>query len=162
MQSLLNIHSSNWRDSDGPFLHQINGRSVPIVELPKDSIFDDTAYDFYTDSEPERYELKSPNEMYEIWREEFDYLADEGRMINFVLHPQFIGRASRIQMLSRLIGYMKTHGAWLDTNKAVASYLLETYGYSMIEANNENNKKQDTAGADALPIGHSETWHPKR
>ena len=37
------IYSSNWRDSDGPFLHQIDGRKVPLVELPKDSIFDDTA-----------------------------------------------------------------------------------------------------------------------
>lgn len=138
------IHSSNWRDSDGPFLHQIDGKPVPIVELPKDSIFDDTAYDFYTDSAPERYELKSPDEMYEIWKEEFDSLADEGRMINFVLHPQFIGRASRVQMLSRLIGYMKAHGAWMDTNKAVASYLLEQ------------------CGAEKLPKGHSETWHPER
>ena len=58
------IYSSNWRDSDGPFLHQIDGKTVPLAELPKDSIFDDTAYDFYTDSAPERYELKSPDEMY--------------------------------------------------------------------------------------------------
>ena len=115
------IYSSNWRDSDGPFLHQIDGKTVPLVELPKDSIFDDTAYDFYTDAAPERYGLKSPDEMFEIWKEEFDSLAAEGRMINFVLHPQFVGRASRVQMLSRLIGYMKSHGAWLDTNRAVAS-----------------------------------------
>lgn len=54
------IYSSNWRDSDGPFLHQIDGKTVPLVELPKDSIFDDTAYDFYTDAAPERYGLKSP------------------------------------------------------------------------------------------------------
>ena len=123
------IYSSNWRDSDGPFLHQIGGRTVPLVELPKDSIFDDTAYDFYTDSAPERYELKSPDEMYEIWKEEFDTLADEGRMINFVLHPQFIGRASRVQMLSRLIGYMKTHGAWLATNRDAAAWVLEQNGF---------------------------------
>lgn len=125
------IYSSNWRDSDGPFLHQIDGRTVPLAELPKDSIFDDTAYDFYTDSAPERYELKSPDEMYEIWKEEFDTLADEGRMINFVLHPQFIGRASRVQMLSRLIGYMKTHGAWLTTNRDAAAWLLEQNGFPL-------------------------------
>ncbi len=119
------IYSSNWRDSDGPFIHEIDGKRVPLVELPKDSIFDDTAYDFYTDSAPERYELKSPREMFEIWKEEFDSLADEGRMINFVLHPQFIGRASRVNMLSDLIGYMLSHGAWLDTNKAVAQYVLK-------------------------------------
>lgn len=124
------IYSTNWRDSDGPFLHKINGKTVPLVELPKDSIFDDTAYDFYTDSAPERYELKSPDEMYEIWKEEFDTLADEGRMINFVLHPQFIGRASRVQMLSRLIGYMKTHGAWLTTNRDAAAWVLEQNGFA--------------------------------
>ncbi len=122
------IYSSNWRDSDGPFIHRINGQEVPLVELPKDSIFDDTAYDFYTDSAPERYELKSPQEMYEIWKEEFDSLAAEGRMINFVLHPQFIGRASRINMLSDLVGYMLAHGAWMDTNYAVASYILKQKG----------------------------------
>lgn len=122
------LYSSNWRNSDGPFLHVIDGKKVPLVELPKDSIFDDTAYDFYTDSPPERYELKSPGEMLEIWKEEFDALAAEGRMINFVLHPQFIGRASRVAMLSELIGYMLAHGAWLDTNQAVASYILQQEG----------------------------------
>ena len=125
------IYSSNWRDSDGPFLHQIDGKTVPLVELPKDSIFDDTAYDFYTDAAPERYGLKSPDEMYEIWKDEFDTLAVEGRMINFVLHPQFVGRASRVQMLSRLIGYMKSHGARLDTNRAVASWVLKQNGFSV-------------------------------
>lgn len=125
------IYSSNWRDSDGSFLHQIDGKTVPLVELPKDSIFDDTAYDFYTDAAPERYGLKSPDEMFEIWKEEFDSLAVEGRMINFVLHPQFVGRASRVQMLSRLIGYMKSHDAWLDTNRAVASWVLKENGFQV-------------------------------
>jgi len=66
--------------------------------------------------------------MLEIWKEEFDSLASEGRMMNFVLHPQFIGRASRVNMLSELIGYMLAHGAWMDTNYAVASYILDQYG----------------------------------
>ena len=127
------IYSSNWRDSDGPFLHQIDGKTVPLVELPKDSIFDDTAYDFYTDAAPERYGLKSPDEMFEIWKDEFDSLAVEGRMINFVLHPQFVGRASRVQMLSSLIGYMKSHGAWIDTNRAVASWVLKENGFQVPE-----------------------------
>ncbi len=125
------IYSSNWRDNDGPFLHQIDGKTIPLVELPKDSIFDDTAYDFFTDAAPERYGLKSPDEMFEIWKEEFDSLSLEGRMINFVLHPQFIGRASRVQMLSRLIGYMKSHNAWLDTNRAVASWILQENGFQV-------------------------------
>lgn len=126
------IYSSNWRSKDGPFLHTIDGEEVPLVELPKDSIFDDTAYDFYTDSAPERYELKSPAEMAEIWRDEFDALAREGSMINFVLHPQFIGRVSRLNVLSDLIGYMLANGAWLDTNRAVAEHVLREKGYPVV------------------------------
>ena len=119
------IYSSNWRNVDGPFLHRIDGEVVPLVELPKDSMFDDTAFDFFTDSEPERYELKSVQEMLEIWKEEFDALRAEGSMINFVLHPQFMGRVSRVDMLSDLIGYMKSNGAWIETNENVARYLLQ-------------------------------------
>ncbi len=130
------IYSSNWRNQDGPFLHSIDGKEVPLVELPKDSIFDDTAYDFYTDSAPERYELKSPGEMYEIWKDEFDSLAKEGRMINFVLHPQFMGRVSRVDMLSDLIGYMIANGAWIDTNKAVAEHVLRSRGFDAGEEKN--------------------------
>lgn len=122
------IASSNWRNSDGPFIHELDRVKIPLVEVPKDSIFDDTAYDFYTDSAPERYELKSPQEMLEIWKEEFDTLADEGRMINFVLHPQFIGRVSRVNMLKELIGYMLSRGAWIDTNQAVARWVLKENG----------------------------------
>ena len=122
------IASSNWRNSDGPFIHELDGVKIPLVEVPKDSIFDDTAYDFYTDSAPERYELKSPGEMLEIWKEEFDTLADEGRMINFVLHPQFIGRVSRVNMLKDLIGYMLSRGAWIDTNRSVAEWVLKESG----------------------------------
>lgn len=66
--------------------------------------------------------------MLEIWKEEFDSLAAEGRMMNFVLHPQFIGRASRVNMLSELIGYMLAHGAWMDTNAHVAEYILKERG----------------------------------
>lgn len=123
------IYSSNWRNCDGPFLHKINGKEIPIVELPKDSVFDDTAYDFYTDSFPERYELKPVWEMKEIWKDEFDALAKEKRMINFVLHPQFMGRVSRVNMLSDLIGYMAANGAWFATNKMAAEYILKQKGY---------------------------------
>jgi hypothetical protein len=45
-------------------------------------------------------------------------------MMNFVLHPQFIGRVSRVDMLSSLVSYMQARGAWITTNKAVAEHVL--------------------------------------
>ena len=69
------IYSSNWRNSDGPFIHQINGKPIPLVELPKDSVFDDTAYDMYTESVPTRASLRAGREMCQVWKDEFDALA---------------------------------------------------------------------------------------
>lgn len=123
------LYSSNWRDSDGPFLHKVDGKEVPLVELPKDSVFDDTAYDMYTDSFPELYELKSGREMAEVWKDEFDALAKEERMMNFVLHPQFMGRVSRVNALSGLISYMLANGAYFGTNEEIARYVLQKNGY---------------------------------
>ena len=126
------IYSSNFRNSDGPYLHQIDGKEVPLVELPKDSIFDDTAYDMYTDRPYQTSScLRSARDFCQIWRDEFDALAEEGRMLNFVIHPQFIGHISRINALDALIAYMKDNGAWFETNANVARYVLKERGFQV-------------------------------
>lgn len=126
------IFSSNWRNHDGPFIHRIDGREVPIVELPKDSIFDDTAYDMYADRPfATATHLRSAREFCKIWRDEFDALAEENRMINFVIHPQFIGHISRINELGKLTQYMKDNGAWFETNGNVARYVLKESGFTV-------------------------------
>ena len=122
------IYSSNWRSSDGPFIHQINGKPIPLVELPKDSVFDDTAYDMYTESVPTRASLRAGREMCQVWKDEFDALAAEGRMINFVMHPQFMGRPGNVRPFRELIHYMRDNGAWFATNEQVARYVLRQAG----------------------------------
>ena len=126
------IFSSNWRNDDGPFIHKINGKEVPIVELPKDSIFDDTAYDMYADRPYCTATcLRSARDFCNIWKAEFDALAEENRMINFVIHPQFIGHVSRINELTKLLMYMKENGAWFETNGNVARYVLQQKGFTV-------------------------------
>lgn len=123
------IYSSNWRDNDGPFLHQIDGKTVPIVEVPKDGIVDDTSYDMYTIQAPEHHYLRSGREMTGIWMDEFDGLAEEGRMMNFVMHPQFIGHPQYIRALRDFIRYAKDNGAWIATDEAVARWYLSHNGF---------------------------------
>ena len=123
------IYSSNWRDNDGPFLHTLNGKTVPIVELPKDGIVDDTSYDMYTIQHPEHYYLRSGREMVCIWMDEFDGLAEEGRMMNFVMYPQFIGHPQYIRALREFIRYAKDNGAWIATDEQVARYYLSRNGF---------------------------------
>lgn len=126
------IYSSNWRDSDGPYIHRIGGQEVPVVELPKDSIEDDTAFDFFVErAERPWYNMRSAREYTQIWMDEFDGLAEEGRMINFVWHPQLVGRVSRLNAIERMIEYMKPRGAWFETNANVARYVLRQAGYEV-------------------------------
>ena len=122
------IYSSNWRNNDGPFLLDLDGKKIPIVELPKDGIVDDTSYDMYTLQHPEHYYLRSGREMVQIWQDEFDGLAEEGRMINFVMHLQFVGRPGDVRALLSFIHYAKENGAWITTDEVCAKHVLQQLG----------------------------------
>jgi len=122
------IYSSNWRNNDGPFLLKIDGKEVPIVELPKDGIVDDTSYDMYTIQAPEHHYLRSGREMIQIWEEELDGIAAEGRILNFVMHPQFIGRPAYVRALRSFIRYGKDNDIWVARDKDVAQYYLAQRG----------------------------------
>lgn len=122
------IYSSNHRDVDGPFFHRINGKEIPFLEFPKDSLYDDGFY-MCTLSEPMRESMKSPREAIKMMKAEFDGLAEEGgRMITFVFHPQLSGHPGRLRALSEFIGYMKAHGACFMRSDEAARYLIEQHG----------------------------------
>ena len=122
------LYSSNWRDVDGPFFHQIGGKDAPFVEFPKDSLYDDGFY-MTTFTEPMRESMKTPPEAIRMMKAEFDGLAAEGgRMITFVFHPQLSGHPGRCKVLSEFIGYMKARGAWFTRSDEAARYLIEQHG----------------------------------
>jgi peptidoglycan/xylan/chitin deacetylase (PgdA/CDA1 family) len=87
------------------------GHEVDLVELPFDWTLDDWPY-FTPDARAHQEGLRSPNEVFDIWSAEFDYLCDEVGAGVFVLtmHPQCIGRGSRLLMLGRLIEHMRSRG----------------------------------------------------
>ncbi len=125
------IYSSNWRNNDGPFLLDIDGEEFPIVELPKDGVVDDTSYDMYTLQNPEHYYLRSGREMAQIWQDEIDGLAEEGRMLNLVMHPQFIGRPGYVRALRGFLRYAAANGVWIATDEQVARHVLAQKGYNI-------------------------------
>lgn len=125
------IYSSNWRNNDGPFLLDLDGGEIPIVELPKDGVVDDTSYDMYTLQYPEHYYLRSGREMVKIWQDEIDGLAEEGRMLNLVMHPQFIGRPGYVRALRGFLRYAAANGVWIATDEQVARHVLAQKGYNI-------------------------------
>jgi len=123
----------SWReDCDGPKILEIDGKILPVVDLMASGFYDDTEYDYYIDSPPARYGIKSAAQQIEIWRDEFDGMAEEeGKLMNFIIHPQFFGRACRVNALGELIAYMKSRGAWIATNEEIARHLLQTNGFQI-------------------------------
>jgi peptidoglycan-N-acetylglucosamine deacetylase len=86
------------------------GEAVDLVELPFDWMLDDWPY-FTYDAADHHEGLRSPNEVYDVWRAEFDYLYQElgTGVLVLTMHPQCIGRGSRLLMLRQLIEYMRSH-----------------------------------------------------
>ena len=101
-----------WRSGDvvqteGPFLY---GKEIDLVILPFDWHLDDWVH-FTYEGPRGHLGLRPPGEVYEVWAAEFDYLYNRLGSGVFVLtmHPQCIGKGSRMLMLERLIEYMKGH-----------------------------------------------------
>lgn len=87
--------------------HQF-GEEVDLVELPFDWALDDWPY---FSPEPHHDGLRSPDEVFDIWVADFEYLYRKQRDGVFVLtmHPQCIGRGGRLLMLERLVEHLKGH-----------------------------------------------------
>lgn len=123
-------YSSNTMACDWPYYHE-SGDGEKLIELPFSWLYDDTSHFFFTLQTPERRRICSPSYVKEIWQSEFDGLYDEGRLMTLVLHPQCIGRVSRVNMLEDLLCYMKTKagvaiGPALDISRLAREGLEES------------------------------------
>ena len=120
------LYSSSMKDCDWAYLWEKDGKELPLVELPNDITMDDFTYYYFTFSDPAVRCMYPNREVYGNWKQEFDALALEGNKIFILkLHPQMIGRASRIGMVGELIAYMQDHGAWIATCEELARYVQQ-------------------------------------
>lgn len=84
------------------------GPECDLIEFPVAWELDDFPY-FSFMPRPINQGLRDPEEVNFIWRDEFDYCRTQGADGVFTLtnHPEIIGRGPRIEMLDRLVTYMK-------------------------------------------------------
>jgi len=106
------IYSSNLMDDIKPYKHKETG----IIELPVQWIMDDwTQFNHGAD------------ELFQLWMEEFHAIHQLGGLFTLTLHPQVIGRPSRIKMLEDLILEMRKHeGVWITNGASIAAHFAET------------------------------------
>lgn len=82
------------------------GTPTRIVEMPIAWELDDFSYFHHSSRINEG--LRPPDEVFQIWKDEFDFCREEveNGVFNLTCHPQVIGRGPRIRMLGRLIDHM--------------------------------------------------------
>ncbi|MFC4350243.1 polysaccharide deacetylase [Fodinicurvata halophila] len=101
-------YSSNFFDDDSPYLHGVNGEKTQIVEFPFAWVLDDAPFFQYSITLPGRT-MQAPSAVAEAWCAEFDTLYHEDRAFTLAMHPQIIGRGSRLIALQRLIEHILEH-----------------------------------------------------
>ena len=108
-------YSSNLLDDIVPYRHATH----PLAEVPVSWLLDDAPH-FWFASDTWTKTIRTPNEVYELWRAELDGIADLGAHFMLTMHPQIIGRPSRLAMLDRLLGDIRDSGAWIAPTRDVA------------------------------------------
>jgi len=103
------LYDSTMMGTDYPYLMAMSRNK--IVELPMHWMLDDWphfGWNMYP-SFPYQANIQSQSAVYEIWKGEFDgmYKLDQGCVYCLCMHPQLIGRASRLMMLEQLIRHMR-------------------------------------------------------
>jgi peptidoglycan/xylan/chitin deacetylase (PgdA/CDA1 family) len=122
-------YESTLMDDDEPYRVQIDGKVQKLIELPVCFAFNDTSYFVYTFGMSKPFLV--PREVETVYRDEFDSMYEEGKYCMFMLHPQVIGRASRLAMLERTIDYMKSKpGVWFATAEEIAKHCDKALAYS--------------------------------
>lgn len=113
-------YSSNYFDDDSPYLHRLDGALTDIVEFPFAWVLDDAPFFLYSITLPGRT-MHPPSAVLEAWRAEFDGLYREDRQFTLAMHPQIIGRPSRIAMLEAFIQHVRSRpGVWFARCDQVA------------------------------------------
>jgi peptidoglycan/xylan/chitin deacetylase (PgdA/CDA1 family) len=108
----------------------LRAHNAPLVEIPFHWLLDDWVhfgFNLYP-SLPYMSGISSQEKVYEIWAAEFDGIFTAGLLYVLVLHPQLIGRLSRLNMLARLLRHMRARKrVWFATPGEIAGFWQERY-----------------------------------
>lgn len=87
----------------------VAGPESKLIEFPVAWELDDYPY-FHFAGKPLNQGLRGTDDVYRLWRDEFDFCHSEvsDGVFTLTTHPEIIGRGPRIRMLDQLIGHMQS------------------------------------------------------
>ena len=102
--------SSNMFDADTAHLLRDGERTTDLVELPFAWALDDAPFFMYSNRLPGRV-MSAPSAVVETWCHEYDGIsAESGTHFMIGMHPQVIGRPSRLWALEQTIQHIRASG----------------------------------------------------
>jgi peptidoglycan/xylan/chitin deacetylase (PgdA/CDA1 family) len=109
---------------DRPYELLHDGEPTGLVELPVEWILDDAPM-----FDPRGESYSSPRDIMQVWIDEFDRAWEERTMFLLTMHPQVIGRRSRMVALEGLIEHIRERGdVWFGTHAEAAHWIREQAG----------------------------------
>jgi peptidoglycan/xylan/chitin deacetylase (PgdA/CDA1 family) len=115
------LYASNLQDTLWPYLH---AGAPPLVELPTTWIFDDGPFFAFGIRPPLYRQIFPPAAVLSTWKDEIRGIHALGGASTLILHPQYIGRPSRVLMLQELLDHVRTFpGAWLTHGRELAAWV---------------------------------------
>ena len=111
-------YSSNYMDDLHPYIHP----GTSILELPIQWILDDAAHWWFSGADWTK-KISTTAEVRAIWEEELLGIRELGGSCIFTMHPQVVGRPSRIAFLDSFMGFLKGLGdVWIAPCAEIAEW----------------------------------------
>lgn len=113
-------YASNFMDDLWPYRHP--GRR--LIELPVQWILDDWPhFEFAAAGNDTLKTIRNTREVEEIWIEEFEGIRILGGCYILTMHPQIIGRPSRVALLDRVLSHVVAcEDVWVATCSDIAEH----------------------------------------
>lgn len=117
-------YSSNFMDDLEPYRHVVDGQQTDLVELPVAWVLDDAPFTLFSVKAPSR-PIFPTRHILEVWQEEFRGIYHYGGCCILTMHPQLIGRPSRLAMLGEFLDYVaEFNGVWIAPCHEIAEWWL--------------------------------------
>jgi peptidoglycan/xylan/chitin deacetylase (PgdA/CDA1 family) len=114
------LYDSTLMDDINPYRHRLEDGAPGPIELPWHWSLDDAPFLISSIKVPRP--IFTNDHILGIWQGEFRAIYQWGGLYNLVMHPQAIGRPSRVEMLRQHIAYMRQYpSVWFATCEEVAS-----------------------------------------
>ncbi|MBI3708738.1 MAG: polysaccharide deacetylase [Proteobacteria bacterium] len=113
------LYDSSMMDGVNPYFHKVGNDPRALVEVPWHWSLDDAVFMLFSIKSPRA--IMTNEHILTVWSDEFRAIYKAGGLFDLVMHPQVIGRPSRLQLLRDFIAFAQSFpNVWFATCRDVA------------------------------------------